>query len=101
MQYAANYSNHIKLDNFDEIIIIYDRQDEQLLPFLQKHNKLASSFGFVVPLGIIGASSYAQIKLSDSLSDDIKEKAQKNFIKGKEIQKIAREHFDKVDAIEV
>ena len=75
--------------------------EEKITPFMAKHPKIASSFGFAVPLGIIGASSLAQIKLSDSLSKDLKEKAEFNFAKGKEIQKIAREHFDTIDAIEV
>ena len=80
---------------------IAQKFEEKVAPFLSKHPKLTSSFGFIIPMGLIGASSLTQIKLADSLSDDLKTRAQENFKKGKEIQKIAREHFDSVDAIEV
>lgn len=75
--------------------------DEKVTPFFAKHKKLASSFGFIIPMGIIGGSSFAQVELADSLSKDIKEKSEFNFKKGKEIQRAAREHFDTIDAIEV
>lgn len=37
MKYSAIYSNKIKLNDFDEIIIIYDAQDGALPKFLQAH----------------------------------------------------------------
>ena len=38
MKYAASYTSKIKLKDFDEIIIRYDRQEMQLLPFLEEHS---------------------------------------------------------------
>lgn len=75
--------------------------DKKVTPFFAKHKKLALSFDFIIPMGIIGGSYFAQIKLANSLSKDIKEKSEFNFKKGKEIQRIAREHFDTIDATEV
>lgn len=37
MKYSVNYSNKIKLDDFDEIIIRYEEQDRELITFLQDH----------------------------------------------------------------
>lgn len=37
MKYCCQYSNKIQLSIFDEISIIYNRQDEQLIAFLQEH----------------------------------------------------------------
>lgn len=37
MRYCGKYSNKISMDNFDEISIYYDRQDQELLFFLQEH----------------------------------------------------------------
>ena len=38
MKYSANYSNKIKLADFDEIIIRYDMQEVELLSFLREHS---------------------------------------------------------------
>jgi hypothetical protein len=37
MKYCGRYSNKIDMKVFDEISILYDRQDEQLLDFLEKY----------------------------------------------------------------
>lgn len=37
MKYAANYSNDIELTDFDEVIIVYDLQNEELITFLNQH----------------------------------------------------------------
>ena len=75
--------------------------EEKVLPFTTKHAKAIDTFGAFAPLGIIGASSLAQLKLADSLAKDIEEKTKSNFIKGKLIQSQARAHFDSIDAQEV
>lgn len=38
MKYAVNYLNRLKLENFDEIIIDYDKQDRELPTFLQEYS---------------------------------------------------------------
>ena len=75
--------------------------EEKVLPFTTKHAKAVDTFGAFAPLGIIGASSLAQLKLADSLATDIEEKTKSNFAKGKLIQSQARAHFDSIDAQEV
>ena len=42
-----------------------------------------------------------QLNLADSLSNDIKQKATQNYVKGKMIQAQARAHFDSIEAQEV
>ena len=37
MKYCGQYSNKIDMTIFDEISILYDKQDRQLIPFLQEH----------------------------------------------------------------
>lgn len=37
MKYCGQYSNKIDMTIFDEISILYDKQDRQLISFLQKH----------------------------------------------------------------
>ena len=70
-------------------------------PFTQKYKKALEPIGLVAPFGVIAASSAVQIKLSESLSKDIKEKSIENYSKGKMIQAQARAHFDSIDAEEV
>lgn len=38
MKYCGQYSNKIDISLFDEISILYDKQDRQLISFLQKHS---------------------------------------------------------------
>jgi len=38
MKYCALFSNKINLNAFDEIAILYDRQDKELVPFMQKYS---------------------------------------------------------------
>ena len=37
MKYCGRYSNKINLSVFDEISILYNKQDKELIPFLQEH----------------------------------------------------------------
>lgn len=75
--------------------------ENKLLPFTKKHSKVVEVLGNVLPFGIIGASALTQVKLGDSLSKNLKEKATFNYTKGKLIQQEARAHFDSIDAQEV
>ena len=75
--------------------------DEKIVPFAQKHKKATTITKAVAPFAVMAGSLASQIGLADSLSEDIKEKATLNFIKGKKIQAQAREHFDSIDAQEV
>ena len=75
--------------------------DEKIVPFAQKHKKATTITKAVAPFAVMAGSLATQIGLADSLSEDIKEKATLNFIKGKKIQAQAREHFDSIDAQEV
>ena len=68
---------------------------------IQKNQKELSTAGFLAPFGVIAGSFLGQIALADSLSQDIKEKAQKNFLKGKLIQQQAKAHYDSIDAKEI
>lgn len=70
---------------------------EKVMPFdnkLQKANILAPIAAII---GLVGARS----ELSQSITDDINNKAVVNFVKGKVIQQAARDEFDKIDAKEV
>ena len=67
----------------------------------KKNAKGLSALEFLAPLGVISAGVAAELKLADSLSEDIKEKASANYLKGKLAQQQAREHFDSIDAQEV
>lgn len=71
--------------------------NEKLAPKIDKH---ASKFA-VASLGILTASSLAQLKLADGLSEDIKNKAEQYYQKGKFIQAQARAHYDSIDAPEI
>ena len=75
--------------------------EEKITPFVQKHSKGVEIAKGIAPIGVIVGSTLAQMGLADSLSEDIKEKATKNYIKGKQIQQVAREHFNSIDAQEV
>ena len=75
--------------------------DEKVTPLTQKHKKGYSIAGATLPFGVIAGSLLTQFGLADSLSEDIKKKAQKNFFKGKLIQQQARAHYDSIDAKEV
>ena len=88
----ANEINETKLGKFVE---------ETLNPFVKKNASKLGTLSILAPYGIIAGSSFAQIKLSDSLSKDIKQKASENFAKGKFAQAQARAHFDSIDAVEV
>lgn len=84
--------NKTKLGNFFE---------NTITPFAKKHASKFSVLSNIAPIGIIIGSSLAEIKLMDSLSNDIKEKTIENYKKGKMVQAIAREHYDSVDAPEI
>lgn len=75
--------------------------DEKITPFAKKHSKSVGAAEVLGTAGVIIGSTSAQLKLADSLSKDIKEKATQNYAKGKAIQAIARAHFDSIDAQEV
>ena len=75
--------------------------DETVAPFAQKHPKATNITRNIAPLGILVGSVTSEIALADSLSEDIKEKAKANYIKGKAIQAQARAHFDSIEAQEI
>ena len=70
-------------------------------PFMEKHKEAFLKASHIAPLGLIGAQSIANNKLSKSLSKDFLDKTVQNYTKGKTAQKDAREHFNSIDAIEV
>ena len=70
-------------------------------PFIKKHHKSAEIISAVAPYGIIAGSALSQAKLAQGLSDDVKEKTNEYFTKGKLIQKIAKANFDNVEAKEI
>lgn len=88
----ANEINNTKLAKFF---------DNTVAPFAQKHAQGVSVLKAIAPLGVLVGSAAAQVGLADDISLDIKEKAVKNFMKGKAIQAEARAHFDSIDAEEV
>ena len=75
--------------------------DKKVNSFTSKNPKVFCAMDVLSAIGILGASSLAQLKLSESLSNDIKKKATQNYYKGKAIQELARKHFDSIDAKEV
>lgn len=75
--------------------------EDKLNPFLNKHKKAVSVASVAVPIGIFGGVLTAKGSLEKGISKDIKEKTQQNYVKGKIIQTVARNEFDKIDAIEV
>ena len=38
MKYCCRYSNKIKVENFDEVSILYDKQDRELVDYLSNHS---------------------------------------------------------------
>ncbi len=75
--------------------------DETLNPFMQRHKDTNMTLSILSPFLILGASALTGVKTADSLSNDIKEKAEYNYNKGKIVQALAKKHFDSLDAIEV
>ncbi len=75
--------------------------ENSVKPFANKHPNLVKNAEVIAPLGIMGLSTLAQVKLADSLSKDIKTKADENYIKGKLIQQEAKAHFDSIEAEEI
>lgn len=75
--------------------------EKKVIPFETANKKCFALAGLLAPLGVITVGAGTQIKLADSLSSDIKQKAVQNFSKGKAIQAQARAHFDSIDAQEV
>ena len=88
----AKEINNTKLGKFVE---------NKMLPFAAKHPKTINTIGNLAPLGIICTSCLTQLKLADSLVNDLKEKTANNFAKGKLIQAQARAHYDSIDAQEI
>ncbi len=88
----AKEINSTKLSNF---------VDNNLNPFMQRHKDTNMTLSMLSPLASIGLGTLASVKMSESLSKDIKEKAEYNFEKAKLVQSMAKEHFDSIDAIEV
>ena len=70
-------------------------------PFLDKHKKVSKFLKVGLPLSAIFGEAFATTALNNSLSHDISKIATASFAKAKLIQKEARDHFDKIDAIEV
>ena len=71
-------------------------------PFEKRHaDFMTGVVGTALPIGLLFGAPVVDGVMQNSLSKDIKEKAQLNYEKGRAIQKIAKEHFDKIDAKEV
>lgn len=75
--------------------------DEKINPFCKKHQKTIGFIAALAPVAALFSSIKVEDEMAKSLSDDVNKKAMQNYEKGKEIQRIARENFDAVDAIEV
>lgn len=75
--------------------------EKTLNPFISKHENKFNIASDVLPFAAVAGGIVAQNKLSKSLSKDIVQKAQLNFVKGKMIQQMAREKFDAIDAQEI
>ena len=75
--------------------------ETKINPFLEKHNNFAKALNGLIPVGAILGGAACGMALEKSLSNDIVNQATDAFIKAKSVQKIAREHFDSIDAIEV
>ena len=91
-QQLANEINNTKLAKF---------VDNTLNPFIEKHPKATKAFSILAPIGALIAGCSTQINLAKDISKDFKKEANKNFIKGKLIQDIARKEFDSINALEV
>lgn len=74
--------------------------NDKLNPFMEKHSALKAAT-FIAPILTLAGGTVAQLNLAKSLSNDIKQKANENFAKGKFIQEIARKDFEAIDAVEV
>jgi len=75
--------------------------DAKLTPFFKKHKILEFALGFIAPTVIMYKTKTIQNKLKQNIDNDFKQNVALNFAKGKEIQKIARAHFDSIDAQEI
>lgn len=62
MKYCGRFSNKINMQVFDEISIIYDRQDEELLNFLQQHSNQT------ITLIVTNIPSFYQVKEWEKLN---------------------------------
>lgn len=74
---------------------------EKIEPFIQKHSKLNSILSIVLPFGTIIGGGISRNKLAKDVVCDIENRANINFEKSKEIQRLAKEEFDAVDAQEI
>ena len=74
--------------------------NEKFNPFIEKH-ALAKATTFLAPAITLAAGIGTQLGLAKSLSKDLKEKANENYVKGKFIQEIARKDFESINATEV
>ena len=70
-------------------------------PFVKKHAGISAYAPILTAITSTVLGGLASVGLMKSISKDIKENACKNFENAKMIQKVAREHFDSVDAVEV
>ncbi len=70
-------------------------------PFISKHQTKFNVAADIIPYISALGGIYAQEKLRGNLSNDIKNKAQQNYQNAKEIQRMAKENFDNIEAQEV
>lgn len=88
----ANEINGTKLGTFVE---------NKLNPFVARHPKALGAFSALAPIASLTATVGAGTGLLVGMVKDIDKIAAENYAKGKAVQQIAREEFDKIDAIEV
>lgn len=62
MKYCSQFTNKINLSQFDEISIIYDKQDEYLVDFMQKHSNQKINLIIRDPLDF--CANYEYLKLN-------------------------------------
>lgn len=75
--------------------------EKKINPFLKNHKVLDFALGFVLPFVTVYKTNALSNKLANSIDKDFQKNVALNFAKGKEIQKIARAHFDSIEAKEI
>ena len=78
-----------------------DFSDKVIEPFIQKHENVANAAPLTTAIFTSLAGLGARNIVSKSISKDIKKDATNTFEHAKQIQQVARNHFDSIDAVEV
>lgn len=75
--------------------------DETVNPFIKKHATKFNLLGTLGPIATVLGSGLVQIGLIKDMSNEVKERAEFNYLKGKLIQEHARVHYESINAPEV